>query len=60
VKVDDFTERLKLVPGKAELFFYGSGVNIDLVAEWREGPDQPMRRVIASLGGALTTGGPVQ
>lgn len=56
---DDLTERLKLVPGKANLFFYGAAPNIDVVAEWREG-EQPMRRVIISLGGALACGGPVQ
>ena len=56
---DDLTERLKLVPGKAKLFFYGSAPNIDIVAEWSEG-DQPMRRVIISLGGALAMGGPIQ
>lgn len=57
--VDDLTERIRLAPGKANLFFYGSAPNIDIVAEWREG-DQPMRRVIISLGGALAMAGPVQ
>lgn len=57
--VDDLTERIKNTPGKANLFFYGSGPNIDVVAEWREG-EQPMRRVIVSLGGALAIGGPLQ
>lgn len=58
--IDDLNERLKTVPGKAQLHFYGSGINIDIIAEWKEGPDQPMRRVVASLGGALTTTGVVQ
>ena len=59
VTIDDLTERLRLVPGKANLFFYGSAPNIDIVAEWREG-EQPMRRVVISLGGVFAVGGPVQ
>lgn len=59
MNIDDIQDRLKQAPGKANLFFYGNGVNIDIVAEWREG-DQPMRRIIFSLPGALTCGGPLQ
>jgi len=57
--IDDVTERIKQVPGKANLFYYANGVNIDIVAEWREG-DQPMRRTIFALPSALALGGPLQ
>lgn len=57
--VDDIAERIKQCPGKANVFYYGNGVNIDIVAEWREG-EQPMRRVIFSLPSALAMGGPLQ
>lgn len=52
----DLADRLRQVPDKAKLFFYSSGHDVNIVAEWSEGT-QPVRRPVVTLPGVFALGG---